>query len=157
LEDAMSISRLEELAVATPPPGVMSLSVARHITETGIDVMPLHKRRAKLVGNLVNELSLEVKDWGNTKAPVPREIVTLLVVALAPAVVSAAATIIAAWIGRPAKNPSASESLLGIKLKAADGEELTVTYLNTAQGEAATLIEAFMTRIAGRQSNGQAR
>jgi hypothetical protein len=119
----MSIRRLEELAVATPPSGVMAISVARHITPTGDDpkVRPLHERRAKLIHNLVDDLSLEVKDWGGTDAQRSSEIVTLLVVALAPAVVSAAATIIAAWIGRPAKVPSASESVLGIKLTRADG------------------------------------
>ena len=142
----MSISRLEELAIATPPSGVMAVAVARHITETGADteVKPLHERRAKLIHNLVDEFSLDVKDWGDTDAPRPREIVTLLVVALAPAVVSAAATIIAAMIGKPAESPSASKSVLGIKLKGADGQELTVTYLNTPQGEVASIIEAFM-------------
>jgi hypothetical protein len=142
----MSIRRLEELEVATPPSGVMALSVARHTTETGAEpeVKPLHERRAKLIHNLVDELSLEVKNWGGTDAPRSSEIVTLLVVALAPAVVSAAATIIAAWIGRPAEVPSASQNLLGVKLTRADGQELTVTYVNMKQGEAAGLIEAFM-------------
>lgn len=141
----MSIRRLEELEII-PPSGVMALSVARHITSTGADaeVKPLHERRAKLVHNFVDELSLEVKDWGGTDGERSSEIVTLLVVALAPAVVSAAATIIAAWIGKPAKDPTASQSLLGVKLTRSDGQELTVTYLNTKQGEAAGLIEAFM-------------
>jgi hypothetical protein len=141
----MSMRRLEEHAVASPPSGAVALSVARHITETVShpDVALLHERRAKLIHNLVDELSLDVKDWGGTDAPHPSEIVDLIV-AFGPAVIGAAATIIAAWITRPAKVPSASEGVLGVKLKRADGPELTATYYNTPQEEVAGLIESFM-------------
>jgi hypothetical protein len=103
----------------------------------------LHERRRKLIHSLVNELSLEVKNWGGTDAPQPSEIVDL-VIAFGPAVIGAAATIIAAMIRRPAKVPSASDGVLGIKLKRADGQELTLTYVGIPQGEAAGVIEAFM-------------
>jgi hypothetical protein len=142
----MSIRRLEEHAVTTPPSGAMALSVARHITETAPhpDVALLHKRRAKLIHSLVDELSLEVKDWGGTDAPHPSEIVDLII-ALGPAVIGAAATIIVEkWIKTPAKVPSANEGVLGVKLKRADGQELTVTYYNMPQAEAAGVIESFM-------------
>jgi hypothetical protein len=77
----MSMRRLEEHAVARPPSGAVALSVARHITETAPhpDVALLHARRAKLIHSLVDELSLEVKDWGGTDAPHPSEIVDLVV------------------------------------------------------------------------------
>jgi len=57
----------------------------------------LHERRAKLIHSLVDELSLDVKDWGGTDAPQEKEIVDL-VIAFGPAVIGAAATIIAAMI-----------------------------------------------------------
>jgi hypothetical protein len=113
----MSMRRLEEHAVARPPSGAVALSVARHITETAPhpDVALLHARRAKLIHSLVDELSLEVKDWGGTDAPHPSEIVDL-VVTFGPAAIAAAAAIIAAWITRPGKVPSASEGVLALQL-----------------------------------------
>jgi hypothetical protein len=66
----MNIRRLEAHAVASPPSDAMAFSVARHIAETAPspDVTLLHERRAKLIHSLVDELSLEVKDWGGTDA-----------------------------------------------------------------------------------------
>lgn len=142
----MSMRRLEEHAVASPPSGAIALSVARHITETvpHPDVALLHERRAKLIHSLVDKLSLEVKDWGGTDAPHPSEIVDL-VVTLGPAVIGAAAAIITAWITMPGKVPSASEGVLGVKLKRADGPELTVTYYDgRSEAEIIGLIESFM-------------
>jgi hypothetical protein len=47
---------------------------------TGRVIMTLlHERRAKLIHSLVDELSLEVKDWGGTDAPHPSEIVDLAI------------------------------------------------------------------------------
>jgi hypothetical protein len=62
----MSMRRLEEHAVASPPSGAVALSVARHITETAPhpDVALLHARCAKLIHSLVDVLSLEVKGLG---------------------------------------------------------------------------------------------
>lgn len=139
------IRRLETHAVATPPSGAMALSVARHIEEApSPDGMRLlHERRAKLIHSLVDELSLDVKDWGGTDAPQEKEIVDL-VIAFGPAVIGAAATIIAAMITGPAKVPSASDGVLGVKLKRADGQELTFAYVRPRQGEAASIIKAFM-------------
>jgi hypothetical protein len=141
----MSMRRLEERAVASPPSGAMALSVARHITETAShrDVALLHERRAKLIHSLIDELSLEVNDWGGTDSPHPSEIVDLII-DFGPAVIGAAATIIAAWITRPAKVPSASEGVLGVKLKRADGQELTVTYYNRPPAEIPGVIDSFM-------------
>ena len=133
----INIRRLETHAVATPPSGTMALSVARHIEEApSPDGMRLlHERRAKLIHSLVDELSLDVKVWGGTDAPQEKEIVDLVI---------AAATIVAAMITRPAKVPSASDGVLGVKLKRADGQELTFAYVRPRQGEAASIIKAFM-------------
>lgn len=141
----INIRRLEGYSVAIPPSGAMALAVARHIAEpeSEFDATELHEHRAKLIHNLVNELSLDVKKWGGTDESQPSEIVELII-ALGPPAIAAAATIIAAMIMRPAKVSSGSEGVLGIKLRRADGQELTVTYLNKPQGEAASVIEAFM-------------
>ncbi len=84
-----------------------------------------------MVHNFVDELSLEVTDWGNVDAEHPSEIAELVVGIGAP-LIAAAAQIIAAWITRPKPKPVDNDGLLGVKLKRPDGAELNWPFDDTA-------------------------
>ncbi len=59
--------------------------------------LALHRQRSSLLHGLVDALQLEVKDWGETDATYPREVVEIIL-GLVPVVVPAVASIINTWI-----------------------------------------------------------
>ncbi len=142
----MSLRRLETMDLVAPPKGSLTMAVARHLTPPWPhpDVVLLHKRRASLLHGFVDDLSLEVKDWGGTDAEHPSEIVELLL-EIAPSALAAASTIIAAWITKPKPKASENEGLLGVKFKSPDGAELTISYRSgMRRREMAATIESFL-------------
>ena len=74
--------------------------------------LALHRQRASLLHGLVDVLQLEVKDWGETDATYPREVVTIIL-GLAPIVVPAVASIINTWIK--------TQKVKRIEIKKSDG------------------------------------
>jgi hypothetical protein len=114
----------------TPPAGAVTLGVARHITEVYPDprMLEYHRERAGLIHDLVAATSIDVIDWGRTdREDPPNEIVELLT-QWAPTVIPAAATLIAAWIGRPRKSAAEKPTVLGVSLKRADGTQIQFDY-----------------------------
>lgn len=60
----------------------------------------LHAQRARLIHGLVDALDLEVKDWGETDAAYPREVVEIIVALGSAGVSTAVVSVVRAWLDR---------------------------------------------------------
>jgi hypothetical protein len=78
----------------------------------------LHLQRAKLLHGLVDTVGLDVKDWGETDLEYPREVVEVML-ALAPIVVPAVASVINTWLKQ--------RNLLAFSVKQKDGTEIRIS------------------------------
>jgi hypothetical protein len=81
----------------------LTLRVHRAWTERFEDVdqrRALHLDRSKRVHGLVDTLGLEVKDWGETDAAYPREIVEIIVALGGAGVFTAMVSVFKAWLER---------------------------------------------------------
>jgi hypothetical protein len=91
----------------------------------------LHGERAKLLHGLVDTLGLKVKDWGDTDSVYPREVVEV-VLALAPVVIPAIATVINTWIKE--------SRIKQVTIKKSDGSEIDISGASPKQLKA--IVEA---------------
>ena len=79
----------------------------------------LHRDRARLVHGLIAALDIDVKDWGLTDDPVPREIVELIVALGSAGVFSAMVAAFKIWIERDKIEDVEIESPTGLRLRIA--------------------------------------
>jgi hypothetical protein len=89
--------------MVTAKPSEIVLRIHRPWTEQFEDVegrTRFHHERAKMLHGLVDALGVEVKDWGETDAPYPREVVEVVVAVASAAVAAAVAEVIKAWLER---------------------------------------------------------
>ncbi len=137
---------IDNRQLPTPEDGV-AITVVRHFPLE--NHLVLHERRAALVHGLVDELSIDVQNWGETDAPHATEVIEV-VMDLVPSVIGAAAVIIAGWLARPKTPPEKSRGVESVGFKTADGSELRLSYgSRTTRKERARLINAFLAAAAG--------
>lgn len=97
----------------------LTLRVHRGWTERFEDVdqrRALHLERSKLVHGLVDTLGLEVKDWGETDAAYPREIVEIVIALGGAGVFTAIVSIFKVWLER--------DKIRDVELELPDGTRL---------------------------------
>jgi hypothetical protein len=114
----------------TPPADAVTLGVARHLTAGYTDpkLLDYHRDRAALVHDLVSATSIDVIDWGRTDREDPPNEVVEIIVAIAPALITAGATLIASWMGQPPKGETDKRTVLGVALRRADGTQIQFEY-----------------------------
>lgn len=146
----MRIRTLDE-PLQTPPPGAVTLGIARHLTESYPDpqVIVYHRDRAGLIHGLADSLSLQVLDWGTTDHENPPNEIVEIVVPITVALISAGASIIAAWMGRPREGDEDQAKVLGVALRRPDGTQIQFDYrtakdLKMVAGEIRNLLEPAM-------------
>lgn len=132
----------------TPPEGQLLLVATRH--EDGAWVGPeslaYHRQRAQLFHELGEVDGVQVTDWFETDAEDPRETARMLL-ELAPTVIPAVATIVAAWIAvlplRKQKAEPGNATVPGLVWKKPDGSRLEISHRIPPE-ERAELIEQFL-------------
>lgn len=97
----------------------LTLWVHRAWTERFEDVdqrRALHLERSKLMHGLVDTLGIEVKDWGETDAAYPREIVAIIVALGGAGVFTAMVSAFKGWLER--------DKIRDVEIELSDGSRL---------------------------------
>ena len=124
----------------TPPPGAVTVGVARHLTpEYGApEMLVFHRDRAALIHDLVRSTSIDVIDWGRTDQEDPPNEIVEVVVPIASALIGAGAVIIAGWVGRPRTQEADTRTVLGVALRTVDGTQIHFDYKTSTELEKVT-------------------
>lgn len=132
------LARLKEFELTRPEPGSIALAIARHQAATwpSPEVTAYAQQRAHLVHKLVDETGVSFVSMGELDSPYPREVVQVIL-AIAPGLIAAVGTVLAAWLSRPSKRKTyddvkvpleAPTQLPGIAIRRPNGDVLTITY-----------------------------
>ncbi|MDJ0334914.1 hypothetical protein QMG83_06730 [Salinibacterium sp. G-O1] len=125
----ITLERLHSFDSSKVAKGEYSLAVARQEAATwpSQEVLDFAAERSRLLHRLAEEDGVEVRAWGEVDGEIPREVAEI-VLGLAPAVVAAAATIIASWIARlgfdKRRKGDSPETVAGVKLTDSRGRTL---------------------------------
>lgn len=152
------LDRLRDFELTTPGPGQISIAVARHEAANwpSPEVDAYARHRAQLIEKLVEDTQVRVVSWGDTKGPVPREVVEVIL-AVATIVVPGVSTVLAGWLSRPRRDDedpqpgapkppaNAMTPLPGITIKDPRGKELHITYQDgRSRKEILEVVKAFL-------------
>jgi hypothetical protein len=118
----------------------------------------MHRARALVVHDLVDETNLEVSDWGNVDAAHPSEVVEMVISGLVGVALEKFVDFL--WDKVKKRRPEKEETLKAVTLRRPDGHELVWHFqAEVSADKAASEIQRFVNqlpveRLLGKESPG---